>query len=93
MPVKRRLAKRRDDPAVELEAWSVYFSFGADYFGDLDRRWGLTKDETRRRAHNEVKDAWSRLGAAFLETWRGDTHQPRPWAETKLGNPEYEDAD
>jgi hypothetical protein len=93
VPVKRRVAKRRGDPAAELEAWSCYFSFGADYFGDLKQRWGLTQDETSLRARIEVKEAWSRLAGAFLETWKGDSYRPRPWAETKLGNPALEYAD
>jgi hypothetical protein len=82
MPAKRRTAKRRTDPAAELEAWSMLFRCGYDFFGDLDHL-GLDIDAKRRAA----REAWRRLGAAFMTAWRPDTARQKPWALEQFGDP------
>lgn len=72
MPVKRRRGKRRLHPRAELEAWSGAFECGHDFFSELEeigfpnhvggRQFDLT-EEFREAA----RDAWNRLGAAFME--------------------------
>jgi hypothetical protein len=80
MPAKRRVSKRRLDSTVPLEAWEAVFLYGNDYFGDLKRH-GYASAETMRR---DARDAWRRLGDAFLREYDGET---APWALSAFGEP------
>jgi hypothetical protein len=84
MPVKRRAAKRRLDLAAELQAWSMVFACGRDYFNDLPSIGVLTDGSRPDRAAAE--DAWRRLGARFLAEPQ-DPHLTPAWALKEFGEP------
>ena len=81
MPVKVRRPKRRMSVAAELEAWSVLFATGYDFFGDL----GFPKQEEARKA---ARDAWERLGPAFMARWTPSSARSVPWALEAFGEPQ-----
>ncbi|PAQ01560.1 hypothetical protein LRP31_18800 [Mesorhizobium mediterraneum] len=83
MPVKRRVAKRRQDSTAELDAWSETFTSGFDFFGDL-APFGLVDDRNIQAA---AKEAWTRLGVAFLGDWRPTDVRETPWALQEFGEP------
>lgn len=59
MPVKRRNAKRRLDPAAEAEAWSGFFETGRDFFRDLP---AIGIETSYGRPDPAIaQDAWARL--------------------------------
>jgi hypothetical protein len=97
MPVKRRVAKRRFSPEDELAAWHEVFDVGCDFFGEAAQVAGL-RDPSGIVPRDEVeevqaawlaatRDAWARLGAAFLATWKPTTHRLAPWALGAFGEP------
>lgn len=65
MPVKRRLEKRRRDPAAEAEAWESTFQSGWDFFSDLPEL-GVATDAYGRPDRDEAESAWRRLGHIYL---------------------------
>lgn len=82
MPVKRRIAKQRAiSVADELQAWSVLFGSGFDFFDDLD---DIGLPVSRREGHPMAKEAWRRLGAEYLR--RHDAAEPC-WALDRFGSP------
>ena len=83
MPVKLRQPKRRTTVAAEVEAWSMLFECGYDYFNELGFGYGGDAVEPARRA---APEAWRRLGAAFL-TSRPENVSEVPWALQKFGEP------
>ena len=84
MPPKRRPGKRRLDPETELEAWSMVFACGHDYFGDLPRI-GVPMDEHGHGPERAAaEEAWHRLGARFLVE-KADPVQGTPWALSEFG--------
>lgn len=98
MPVKRRNAKRRTDPQAELQAWSGLFKCGFDFFDELEHfgfpQGGPNGEGAKRAA---AKDAWTRLGAAFLPEWNAGGLHGRPmsvpldtpWALNEFGDPHH----
>ena len=85
MPVKRRTEKRRMDPTAELEAWSLMFASGYDYFDDLPRI-GVVTDAYSKPDRAVIQDAWHRLGARFLAEPQ-DPHLVPCWALKEFGEP------
>jgi len=94
MPVKRRTAKRRQDPQAEMLAWSGLFRCGYDYFNDLEP-YGY-RHPTDATARADAPEAWKRLGGAFMDWWNegrrgslphatGDNGEP--WALIEFGEP------
>lgn len=86
MPVKRRAAKRRLDPAAEADAWECYFDCGIDFFRDLQDI-GVETDQYNRAAEPAAEEAWHRLGGIFLNNRKPDPHR-EPWALVKFGEPQ-----
>ena len=86
MPVKKRTAKRRLDPATELAAWSMTFACGTDYFGDLPRIGVPMDDHGYHPDRAAAEDAWRRLGERFLSEPQ-DPHLTPSWALTEFGDP------
>lgn len=84
MPVKRKAAKRRKDPAAEAAAWSDVFDAEFDFFGDLAAS-GVETDEHGRPSREAIQDAWFRLGAIHIEGRDPDAHEP--WALREFGWP------
>ncbi len=85
MPVKRRIEKRRMDPAAELDAWSGAFQSHHTYFGELEEI-GVKTDSYGRPDRATAEEAWHRLGARFL----AEKHNPvlgTPWALSEFGEP------
>lgn len=64
MPVRARKSRRRDQRS-ELDAWSMYFQSGYDFFDDLAAIGVVTN-------HHDVPDtevareAWQRLGQEYM---------------------------
>ncbi len=88
MPV--RLHRRRDSitglsPEAELQAWSMFFSTGHDYFHDL-KILGIPRTHEGPRAR--AGEAWERLGGMFMESWRPTASRQTPWACDEFGDPE-----
>jgi hypothetical protein len=80
MPVKKRIPKRRIDPAAELEAFEMIFECGSDFFLDLDALGYRTDAEKIAGA----RSAWERLGLLFLAR---RTESGTPWAMEQFGKP------
>ena len=79
-----RRAARQASPARELAGWKMKFQTGYDYFGDLPDL-GLSEEKLTRA---QIRDAWQRLGAAFLAGWEPNPKAPRPpWALEQFGPP------
>lgn len=70
MPVKRRHSKRRVQGAAELDAWSGVFDSGYDFFDELPDI-GVETDANNQVPDDVLREAWERLGAAYLETVDG----------------------
>lgn len=96
MPVKRRLAKRRIDPAAELAAWAGTFETGHDFFDEL-RDLGVTahherfvdretRDQQRAELHELTRAAWHRLGRTYLNNQSGEPVEC--WALDTFGEPQ-----
>ena len=104
MPVKRRIAKRRSlSPEAEMDAWRETFSSGFD-FGDLEvlglsgeAAFGLRAPcpgDAERRQRDQAtltvaREAWQRLGAAFMASWEPEPYLPAPWALEAFGEPSH----
>ncbi len=97
MATKRRKVRRvRLSPMAELEAWSMMFRAGFDYFGTAAALTGLQEPvnvwaaEDRAEAEGKwlaaAQDAWRRLGRFYLDNWY--PHSPQePWALVQFGHP------
>jgi hypothetical protein len=82
MPVRRRLAKRRVDPAVELQDWENWFEWGREGFAGELWDYGLrTKEDTLAA----MPEAWQRLGAAFMAARKRADQVP--YALKQFGDP------
>lgn len=79
MPIKRRLQKHRFANFTEVELWASTFETGADMLGLLEHS-GIGPVQ-----HDDIAEAWRRLGPQFLAT--RDRTRPEPWAITNLGAP------
>jgi hypothetical protein len=98
MPVKRRMAKRRVDPAAEVAAWDCMFDAGHDFFDDLrdigvtahHDRWAdrVTIEAQRSELLELTEAAWHRLGHLFLIERKPDPHRT-PWALGQFGEPHH----
>jgi hypothetical protein len=86
MPVKSRCPKRRIDPAAELEAWSMLFRCGYDYFRDLEP-YGFDGPEGEAAARIAAKKAWKRLGRAYMANFKPEPPREQPWALEEFGDP------
>lgn len=94
MPRRRRVPKRRADPQVEANAWASVFETGFDFFDDLeaiglaDPTAGVSGSDAEKVAFRAAaKDAWRRLGAAFMVSWEARGTLEKPWALEQFGNP------
>jgi hypothetical protein len=81
MPVRTR--KNRKRPVVGLFEWETVFSSEFDFFGELKDA-GVETDEYGRPAREVAREAWQRLGAEFLLTFRDSF---TPWAVAQFGEP------
>ena len=86
MPVKRRTAKRRLDPAAEVAIWESVFDSGRDFFDDL-KDLGVPLDQYGRPEPAAAEQAWQRLGARYLAT-RTPNSRREPWALIQFGEPQ-----
>ena len=87
MPVKRRITKQRTGDAAELKAWSDLFECGYDFFGDLEP-YGFPGGDACAAAREAARDAWQRMGVAFMETWKPvPNSREQPWALDQFGPP------
>ena len=97
MPVRRRKAKRRVNPATEAEAWESVFSCGCDFFGEAADLSGVAEpvsvwpQEVRAEAEKEwtaaARTAWGRVGRLYIETLH-DPAAGEPWVLEQFGEPE-----
>lgn len=83
---KRRTPKRRISDAAELAAWSELFASGYDFFGDLEP-FGFTRDDSDREARAAAREAWKRLGEAFMATRAALPGVASLWALDTFGRP------
>lgn len=85
MPVKRRRPKQRRSIEAEVQAWSVLFESGYDFFNHLAPLGFANEAEARRAA----PDAWARCGDLFLDSYEPPPHDPDrvPWPLTEFGEP------
>lgn len=84
MPVKRRASKKHK--SAEVFAWAELFQTGYDGFGDLTE-FGYSIEYNDPQKLRDARDAWARLGAAFLNT-RPDWWPSTPaWALEQFGDP------
>lgn len=81
MPVRKR--KDRHKQSAGLFEWETVFSSEFDFFGEL-RDAGVETDEYGRPDREVARQAWQRLGAEFLSTFR-DSYTP--WALAQFGEP------
>jgi hypothetical protein len=89
MPAKAKHAKRRIDEAAELEAWSMMFATGYDYFSAVARLRKPTGPIGRDDPSlSEARDAWRRLGPMFMASWKPEQNRPLPWAHVRFGPPD-----
>ena len=77
MPVKRRNPKHRITPEAEMEAWSMMFECGHDWFGDLEP-FGFGGRDYDEEARDAAPQAWARLGELFLERREPTPFDTRP---------------
>lgn len=85
MPVKRRVHKRRLSQAAELQAWECLFDTGHDFFDDLPEI-GVQTDAYSVPNVSAARQAWHRLGSAFLANRQSDPER-QPWALRTFGDP------
>ena len=86
MPVKKRRSKARKD---ELSAWSDVFDCEFDFWDALPEI-GVETDAYGLPDREVAREAWSRLGAAFMDEWRArprHAEELAPWALTEFGEP------
>jgi hypothetical protein len=77
------LAKRRVDPAIELQDWENWFEWGREGFAGELWDYGLRTTEDTLAA---MPEAWPRLGAMFLDQ-RKPNFRPVPYALEHFGDP------
>ena len=94
MPRKLRAPKQRYDAKAELDAWSMTFECGTDFF----RETGVTlplhvwppedRPPVEKAWREAMLAAWRRVGALFL-SHRDVTREARgiPWALERFGDP------
>jgi hypothetical protein len=87
MPAKTRRPKRRTSLAAEVEAWSMVFEVGTDYFGDLVEFGFEAGCEGDAAIQAAARKAWRRLGAAYMRTRIPDRNREQPWALEQFGEP------
>jgi len=80
------MRKRHEVDVIELENWRMVFETGHNFF-TWDHNIGVdARDEAAFLP--AARDAWQRLGAAFLDGWEpGYTNVKRPWALEQFGDP------
>ena len=85
MPVRARKSRRKDVRA-ELDAWSMFFRSGHDFFNDLP---DIGVETFGNSGPNEdvVKEAWTRLGKRYLAEYLEDPGQYGHYAVRKFGEP------
>lgn len=81
MPIRHRRSKVRTD---DLPAWAMTFQSGKDYFDDLEAA-GVQVDAYGHPPRDVAREAWKRLGGAFLEHYRD--RWVEPWALIEFGEP------
>lgn len=67
MPVRARKNRRRDQRA-EVDAWSMYFQSGYDFFESLAAI-GVATNHHGVPDVEIAREAWQRLGADYLADW------------------------
>ena len=94
MPRKLRAPKQRYDAKAELEAWSMTFESGHDYFRETGfvepvHVWPPEDRPLAERAFRSAAlAAWLRVGALFLERRKAaNEHRDLPWAQVEFGEP------
>lgn len=85
MPAKKRAARVRVDPERELRAWRGVFRSGYDYLHAL-RDVGVPTVQ-HQPAAEAARDAWARLGTAYLATAEQDEQPGEPWGLRTFGDP------
>ena len=71
----------------ELRCWKVLFTTGYDFFHDLAALNIPAFQENHEAARLAAPEAWRRLGALFLRTWKPSTARDLPWALVEFGPP------
>lgn len=81
------LRRKRLGDAAELEAWRSWFADGVAFDGDVMDLglWQASSEDFERAG----RQAWHRLGAAFLRTCNG---KKPPWALERFGGPNGNEA-
>jgi hypothetical protein len=72
-----------------LAEWECVFESQFDFFGDLDGT-GVQRDEHGQPDREEARQAWQRLGAAFLADFAAKYPNGAhfvPWAVATFGEP------
>jgi hypothetical protein len=89
------MRKRHEVDRQKLEAWSMTFGSGYDFFSDLEPAvidpvhvWPPSKVPAAELTFlTAAREAWAELGERFLETWTPVDEADRPWALTQFGSP------
>lgn len=86
MPRRIRRTKRRFNSAAEIDAWSMMFCYGRDYFNDLEDIGFVTVAQIIAA----LPEAWRRLGVDFMARWAqmGSVEKGNrkfPWAHDQFG--------
>ncbi|MEH3123711.1 MAG: hypothetical protein PGN16_17365 [Sphingomonas phyllosphaerae] len=85
MTGQRRYARLQTDTAAELKAWRMTFKSGYDFLRALPRI-GVEITSNHQPDLQAAKDAWARLGDAFLAAHEPDARGD-PWALRTFGLP------
>ena len=93
MPRKFRAPKQRYDAKAELEAWSLPFECGVDYFRETGCVLPIDAPPEDQAAAEQgfraaAHAAWLRVGALFLERRKAaNERRDIPWAQEEFGEP------
>lgn len=94
MPRKLRAPKQRYDAKAELDAWSLTFECGTDYFGETGFplphrvRPPEAQPAAARAFRSAAHAAWLGLGALYLQKRDADAQsRDIPWAQEQFGEP------
>ena len=82
MPVKLRRNKRHTSVAAQVQAWSMLFESGHDFFDALG--FGHANEASAQAA---APEAWRRLGAEFMAARQPSAARELPWALEEFGSP------
>ncbi len=85
MTGQRRYARSQTDTAAELKAWRMTFKSGYDFLRALPHI-GVEITSNHQPDPNAAREAWVRLGDAFLAAHQPDARGD-PWALRTFGLP------